>query len=299
MISISNVSWSPYENVNQFAAGSGSVVTKLGSSALPTAVPITAANSVLSTYVASSGYEGMRVSISGGPFTIHGSAKSNTCPTQLEYVTAGGSDGGTDAGDGGPVIGTPTTIAAARGGNVTTPITVTAVVTGLHGAPGDYSQWYIQDPDGGPNSGVAVYCDPDLTACPTIRAPPLYSVVQITGTLSTYMGLEQFVPSSQTVVQDGGTPLSPAEVTMADVAESGASTYRGVYVKLTVPTLTIDALTPAALMDTSCTGMVANDAGTTYGEPTDGGLYACSPPCSPPVYSGFQANDGQGHEVYI
>ena len=80
MIPISNVSWSPYENVNQFAANSGTVVTKLGSSALPTAVPITAANSVLGTYVASSGYEGMRVSISGGPFTIHGSASPTPAP---------------------------------------------------------------------------------------------------------------------------------------------------------------------------------------------------------------------------
>src|SRR5262249_27114011 len=51
-------------------------------------------------------------------------------------------------------------IADARSMNVTTPFTTTAVVTAVRGDdPADTKEWYLQDPAGGPNSGVAVYCN--------------------------------------------------------------------------------------------------------------------------------------------
>src|SRR5580704_9880444 len=83
-----------------------------------------------------------------------------------------------------------TTIAAAIGGNVTGTITVNAIVTAEHGSiPNDVSEWYIEDPNGGPNSGIVVYCDPDKTSCPaTIRAPARWTLVQMTGKISPYKG---------------------------------------------------------------------------------------------------------------
>ena len=55
--------------------------------------------------------------------------------------------------------------------------------------------------------------------------------------------------------------------------------------------LTVDDTTPSALYDTECN------------VPTDGGAVDAGPPlctgCAPPSYSGFQANDGAGHEVYV
>jgi len=186
--------------------------------------------------------------------------------------------------------GATTTIAQARMGNVTSSITVNAIVTGLHGSPNDYSQWYIEDPAGGPMSGVAVYCDPDLPSCPTIRAPNLYDFIQITGSLSTYKGALQFVPTAQKVLMSNATPPPVAMVTPTDLAPSGNSPYRGVVVKL-AQTLTVDDVTPMALYDTECdTG--TSDAGADAGPPL------CTN-CEPPTYSGFQANDGMGHEVYV
>jgi hypothetical protein len=58
-------------------------------------------------------------------------------------------------------------------------------------------------------------------------------------------------------------------------------------VKYAATTLTVDNLTPPALWNSTC------------GSPfPDGGLPLCSG-CEPPTYSGFQANDGAGHEVYV
>src|SRR5580658_4403702 len=66
-----------------------------------------------------------------------------------------------------------TTIAAARKGNVTTPIIVKAFVTALAGVPKDYPQWYIEDPAGGAYSGVDVYCDPMVSTPCTVPEPAL------------------------------------------------------------------------------------------------------------------------------
>ena len=89
VVAVTGLSWSPYEGVNEFAVSSTTTVTKLGTSPLPAAVSITPAQAAQSSYVTSSGYEGMRVTVSGGPFTVNGSATSQTCPTQLQYTPGG------------------------------------------------------------------------------------------------------------------------------------------------------------------------------------------------------------------
>ena len=184
--------------------------------------------------------------------------------------------------------GATSTIAAARSGNVTTAITVQAVVTALHGSPGDYSQWYIEDQAGGPSSGVNVYCDKDKSC--TLPEPALHDLVLITGTLSTYKGVVQLVPTKISTVQSNATLPPIPTITMTDLAEGATSLYRGVLVKYDATKLTVDNLTPTPLYDTSCN--TGADAGA------DAGLPLCTG-CAPPSYSGFQANDGQGHEVYI
>jgi hypothetical protein len=52
-------------------------------------------------------------------------------------------------------------------------------------------EWYIQDPAGGPYSGVSVYCNKTAKSnpCPmTLTPPALHDLVQVTGKLSTYKG---------------------------------------------------------------------------------------------------------------
>ena len=199
-----------------------------------------------------------------------------------------------DAGstvDAGPIPdgGATTTIAAAITGNVTTPITVVGVVTALAGVPMDYPTWYIEDPAGGPNSGIAIFCDP-LGTCPLAKsngAPPQGTLVAITGAISTYHGQRQITPTAQAVLRTNfAFPPIPV-VTAADLSPTGTSAYRGVFVKYDATKLTVDSVTPPALWDSQC--------GTAY---PDGGLPQCSG-CTPPTYAGFQANDGAGHELYI
>jgi hypothetical protein len=251
-------------------------------------------------------------------------SSSNGGPGDAGTATdaAGGTDAtstsdGASPSDAGPGADSPssqlTTIAAAITGNVTTPITVQAIVTAEHGTiPTDVSEWYIEDLDGGPHSGVVVYCDPDKTSCPSIRAPGRWTVVQMTGSLSPYKGQMEFIPTAQTVISDAGAPPPVPSVAMTDVAPGGNSQYRGVLVQITSgTTLTVDDVTPAALVDTSCTTVVYPDAGVPAdagdaGDAVDAagvdagpGTLECSPVCEPPAYSGFTANDGSGNEVNI
>lgn len=213
----------------------------------------------------------------------------------------GGSQGSSSAANpSGPGLdvdaGATTTIAAAVAGGVTTPITVVGVVTALAGVPNDYPIWYIEDPGGGPHSGVAVYCDPDLPACSGAgmpRATPLHSEVVVTGSLSPYKGQMELIPTAQKLLQTSVTPPPIPTVTAADLSPSGNSQYRGVFVKVGVTKLTVDNVTPSALLDTECQTPGPN------GLLPDGGLPTCSPPCQPPIYSGFEANDGAGDEIYV
>ena len=217
-----------------------------------------------------------------------GTSNTNPSDASTEPDTSASDAAANDVGS--PVdSGATTTIAEARAQNVTSSITVLAVVTALHGTPGDYSQWYIEDPSGGPSSGVAVYCDPDLASCPTIRAPAVNDLVLITGALSTYKGELQFVPTAQTVVQSNSTPPPIATVPATELIATANSAYRGVLVKF-ASKLTVDNPTPTALYDTNCGG--STDAGA------DAGLMLCSG-CEPPTYSGFEVNDGSGHEIYV
>ena len=194
--------------------------------------------------------------------------------------------------------GATTTIAVAVAGGVTTPITVVGVVTALAGVPSDYPIWYVEDPGGGENSGVAVYCDPDLSSCSAAsdpKATALHSLVVITGSLSKYMGQLELIPTAQTLLQASATPPPIAALTAVDLAPTGNSPYRGVFVKYDATKLTVDSVTPAALLDTD----TACETPGSNGLLPDGGLPSCSPLCEPPIYSGFRANDGNGNEIYI
>jgi hypothetical protein len=184
------------------------------------------------------------------------------------------------------------TIAAARQSNPTGPITVKGFVTALGGVPGDYPTWYIEDPAGGQYSGVDVYCDPLATTKCTVPEPALHDLISLTGTLTTYMGQVEFEPTAMMVVQSNAMAPPVAALTAADIAPTGNSPYRGVYVSLTItaPTkLVVDSVTPKALADT----------GTSCAANFDAGVPQCTNLCEGPVYSGFQANDGTGNEVYI
>jgi predicted extracellular nuclease len=173
-------------------------------------------------------------------------------------------------------------------GNVTTNISVAAVVTAVQGPSGDEVNYYIEDPAGGPYSGIVVYCDPMETSCPAgPRAgnPSVGDYVLITGAISAYQGQQQISPTAYQLLGTGHALPAPITVQGTDVAASGTSAqYRGVLVKLS-ETLTVTNLTPAALYDTKC-----NSA--------DGGTGQCTG-CSPPTYSGFQASDSASNVIYV
>jgi predicted extracellular nuclease len=172
-------------------------------------------------------------------------------------------------------------------GNVTTSIAVAAVVTAVQGPSGDEVNYYIEDPAGGPYSGIVVYCDPLLTTCPAgPRAgnPSVGDLVLITGAISTYKGQAQIEPTAYELLSSGNALPAPVTVQGSDVAAAGTSAqYRGVLVKLS-ETLNVTNLTPTALYDTQCS--------------TDGGMGQCTG-CAPPTYSGFQATDSASNVIYV
>ena len=178
------------------------------------------------------------------------------CSSSSSGTTGTGSSGsGTSSSSGGLDVdaGATTTLAAAIDGGVPTPITVVAVVTALAGVPNDYPTWYVEDPNGGPNSGVAVYCDPDLSSCNAAgkpRATALGSEVVVTGSLSKYKNQLQLVPTAQSLLEASVSAPPVAVLTAADLAPNGNSSYRGVFVKYDATKLTVDSVTPAALLDT-------------------------------------------------
>jgi predicted extracellular nuclease len=262
-------------------------MTLLHSVSAVTAVPVLACALALGGCSSSSS-----ATAAGDSGTPHDSGPATDTGTTGD---AGATKDGGSTGD--SAAPTPTTtIAAARTGNVSTPITVKAFVTALAGVPGDYPTWYIEDPAGGPSSGVAVYCDPLAGTPCNVPEPALHDLIVVTGKLSTYKGQVQLEPTAMTKVQSNATPPPVATVTAADVAPGGNSTYRGVYVKLTIPSkLVVDSVTPTALFDTAC-GATAPSAD---GGAADAGPAKCTNLCTPPAFSGFQANDGTGNEVYI
>ncbi len=208
----------------------------------------------------------------------------STTGSSTTSSTGGPSDaGGADAG------AATTTIAAARMGNVTTSITVAAVVTAVQGPSGDEVNYYIEDPAGGAYSGIVVYCDPLETKCPAgPRAgnPSVGDYVLITGAISAYQGQEQISPTAYALISSGHALPAAVAVQGTDVAASGTSAqYRGVLVKLS-ETLTVTNLTPTALYNTTC-GTATADGGP-----------LCSG-CAPPTYSGFQVGDTASNVIYV
>ncbi len=200
-----------------------------------------------------------------------------------------GNNGGNDMGVTGSDMAAPggsMTIAMARQGNVTGPITVTAVVIAINGAAPDAKEWYIQDPAGGAYSGVSVYCNKTAKSnpCPmTINVPALHDLVQVTGKLSTFKGKVELQPTAQMTMMAGATPPAPATAMAANIGPASTdASLRGQLVKLT-GTLPVDNVTPSALHDSRCNG--------------EGGTMCTG--CHPPTYSGFQINDGASHEVLV
>jgi len=222
-----------------------------------------------------------------------GSGGSTSSSTSTSGAGTGGSSASSStssssgAGTGG--TGATTTIAAARMGNVTTSISVAAVVTAVQGPSGDEVNYYIEDPAGGPYSGIVVYCDPLETKCPAgpkAGNPSVGDYVLITGAISAYKGQEQIAPTAYALISHSHTLPAAVAVQGTDVAAAGTSAqYRGVLVKL-AETLTVTNLTPSALYNTTC-GTAAPDGGP-----------LCTG-CSPPTYSGFQVADSASNVIYV
>jgi len=115
-----------------------------------------------------------------------------------------------------------------------------------------------------------------------VAAAPLNTLVSISGTITAYHGQLQLEPTAQTILQAGATPPPTYTATASDLAETGNSPYRGVYVKFPT-TVTVDNVTPTALYDSKCS--------------TDGGMPLCSG-CEPPTYAGFEVN-GPGASAFF
>jgi predicted extracellular nuclease len=230
---------------------------------------------------------GPSASSSGGS-SGSGSSSGSSGSGSSSGSSGGSSGGASDASDGVDASGATTTIAAARTGNVKTSITVAAVVTAVQGPSGDEVNYYIEDPAGGPNSGIVVYCDPLETKCPAEpRAgnPSVGDYVLIAGAISTYQGQLQISPTEYTLLASNYPLPAPVMVQGSDIAASNTSAqYRGVLVKL-AETLTATDLTPTALYDTQCNG--------------DGGVMGQCTGCAPPTYSGFQASDSASDVIYV
>ena len=190
-----------------------------------------------------------------------------------------------------------TTIATARhaysGTAPSASITVNAVVTAVQGSAGDQVIWYVEDPAGGPYSGISVYCDPlAATTCPCkasctphVAAPPLNTLVSITGSISAYHGQLQLEPTAQSILQMNATPPPTYMASASDLSETGTSPYQGTYVKFAA-TATVDNLTPAPLYDSEC-------------NPTNGsGMPLCTT-CEPPSYAGFEVNGPGASAFYV
>src|SRR5262249_19040772 len=149
--------------------------------------------------------------------------------------------------------------AQARMGNVTTPITFKAVVTVVNGDdPMDTKEWYVQDPAGGPYSGISVYCNKTARSnpCPSTIAPPAGDDPgQVTGKISTYKGKLEIQPTAETTIMANATPPPALMVSAADVATGSMNAgVRGAMVKVMGSKFTVDDVTPQALYNSKCGG---------------------------------------------
>jgi uncharacterized protein YdeI (BOF family) len=218
--------------------------------------------------------------------TVAGCRNDNGSTTPINsHDMSASSDGGGTAGDMAVPVGAATTIAAARAASVRTSITVTAVVTAVHGD----SEWYVQDAAGGIWSGIDVFCNKSAkkNPCPaSVTTPVAGDIVAITGVISPYKGKDELDPSAQTKMSSGATLPPVTTVSAADAAATQAKPeLRGILVNVTpgATPWSVDDVMPTALYNsTSCPGS------------TDGGCVMCLPP----AYGGFEVTDGTT-KIYI
>jgi len=198
------------------------------------------------------------------------------------YQDAGtGQDGNTPTDGGGQYVFNSVKELRAAPPAVFTQVTLTsAVVTGL---AGNYKTLYVQDADGGPKSGIAIYCNfaASSNPCPipqtTMKTFKPGQKVKVIGTFDVFNGKEEIKPSTIEVLDANEGPLPPfAEIPAAQAVETlTQSDYEGCLVKIAnvsaASPLTVTSTTPAAFKNTSATG-------------TD-----CS---KGPSYSAFEVSDG-------
>jgi len=171
------------------------------------------------------------------------------------------SDGGTQddtgtTGDGGGqyVFDNIKTLRAAPPAKFTSVTINTAVATAL---TGNYKTLYIQDLDGGPKSGLSIFCDFSSSSnpCPiaksTMQTFKPGQKVKVVGTWDIFNGRDQVKPTSITVLDSAEGPLPPfAQLTVAQAIETlTQSDYEGCLVQISDATtstpLTVTSTTPA------------------------------------------------------
>jgi hypothetical protein len=90
VVTITNATWSPYKGANQLSASATTVVSVIGTSPLPPAVPLSAAQVSATSTVSPANYEDMRVTVTGASFTAQGTSASGDCPADVsDTVTSG------------------------------------------------------------------------------------------------------------------------------------------------------------------------------------------------------------------
>ncbi|MHB8419895.1 MAG: hypothetical protein ACYDCL_17615 [Myxococcales bacterium] len=103
VVVFSGMTWSPYPGYakgfsgysnaqRQFSATKGQWnMTVIGTAPLPPPVQLTPAQAAYNTTDATAlTYQGMRATVTGGPFTVQGSTASSDCPQPLEYAASSG-----------------------------------------------------------------------------------------------------------------------------------------------------------------------------------------------------------------
>lgn len=116
---------------------------------------------------------------------------------------------------------------------VGTRVTVEGVITAVDAAKdsaGDYAGFYIQEPSGGPYSGIYVYHKFQDSSTPK---PELGHLVELTGTYDEYYDVSEL--KNVTWIDKGqGTIPAPAVVQAADLVAGGATAepYEGVLVQV-------------------------------------------------------------------
>jgi len=116
---------------------------------------------------------------------------------------------------------------------VNTQVKISGVITAVDAAKdgsGSYSGFFVQEPAGGPYSGIYVYHKWDDTAA----VKPVYGeLVEVTGTYTEYSGVSELINVTW-ISQGAGTVPAPAVVAAADVANGGsvAEVFEGVLIQV-------------------------------------------------------------------